>query len=45
MSMTLRENQRDYYFNKLDQNINALKEKYIKYYSNKYNRTKLLKNI
>lgn len=37
MGMTLRENQRDYYFNKLDQNFNDLKEKYIKYYGNKYN--------
>ena len=39
MGMTLRENQRDYYFNKLDQNFNGLKEKYIKYYGNKYNCT------
>ena len=37
MGMTLRENQRDYYFNKLDQNFTGLKEKYIKYYGNKYN--------
>ena len=37
MGMTLRENQRDYYFNKLDQNFNDLKEKYIKYYGNHYN--------
>lgn len=36
MGMTLRENQRDYYFNKLDQDFNGLKEKYIKYYGNKY---------
>ena len=37
MGMTLRENQRDYYFNKLDQDFNGLKEKYIKYYDNRYN--------
>lgn len=37
MSMTLRENQRDYYFYKLDQHFIEIKEKYIKYYENKYN--------
>ncbi len=37
MGMTLRENQRDYYFNKLDQNFKGLKEKYIKYYGDRYN--------
>ena len=37
MSMTLRENQRDYYFYKLDQHFIGIKEKYIKYYENKYN--------
>ena len=37
MGMTLRKNQRDYYFEKLDKNFIALKEKYIKYYGNKYN--------
>lgn len=37
MVMTLRENQRDYYFNKLDQDFNSLKEKYIKHYGNRYN--------
>ena len=37
MGMTLRENQRDYYFNKLDQDFNSLKEKYIKHYGNRYN--------
>lgn len=37
MGMTLRENQRNYYFNKLDQHFVGLKEKYIKYYGNKYN--------
>lgn len=36
MGMTLRENQRDYYFHKLDQNFQGLKEKYIQYYGNKY---------
>lgn len=35
--MTLRENQRDYYFDKLNKNFPGLKEKYIKYYGNKYN--------
>ena len=37
MGMTLRENQRDYYFEKLDKYFPNLKEKYIKYYGNKYN--------
>lgn len=37
MGMTLRENQRDYYFDRLDDNFIGLKEKYIKYYGNKYN--------
>ena len=37
MGMTLRENQRDYYFEKLNQNFVAIKEKYFKYYANKYN--------
>lgn len=37
MGMTLRENQRDYYFAKLDQHFIGLKEKYIKYYGNRYN--------
>lgn len=37
MSMTLRENQRDYYFDKLDKHFIGLKEKYIKYYGNRYN--------
>lgn len=35
--MTLRENQRDYYFEQLDKNFKGLKEKYIKCYGNKYN--------
>lgn len=37
MGMTLRENQRDYYFNKLDQYFVGVKEKYIKCYGNRYN--------
>lgn len=36
MGMTLRENQRDYYFDKLDQHFIGIKEKYIKYYGDKY---------
>lgn len=37
MGMTLRENQRDYYFEKLDKHFIGLKEKYIKYYGDRYN--------
>ena len=37
MGMTLRENQRDYYYEKLDECFIGLKEKYIKYYGQKYN--------
>lgn len=37
IGMTLRENQRGYYFNKLDQSFTGLKEKYNIYYGNKYN--------
>ena len=37
MGMTLRENQRDYYYEKLDIHFKGLKEKYIKYYKDKYN--------
>lgn len=37
MGMTLRENQRDYYFDKLDKNFIGLKEKYIEYYGDRYN--------
>ena len=37
MGMTLRENQRDYYFEKLDKHFPGLKEKYIKYYGERYN--------
>jgi DNA repair photolyase len=37
MSMTLRENQRDYYYDKLDKYFIGLKDKYIKFYGEKYN--------
>ena len=37
MGMTLRENQRDYYYEKLDEHFKGLKGKYIKYYGDKYN--------
>lgn len=37
MGMTLRDNQRDYYYHKLDNNFKGLKEKYIKYYGDRYN--------
>ena len=37
MGMTLRDNQRDYYFYKLDEKFPGLKDKYIKTYGNKYN--------
>lgn len=37
MGMTLRENQRVYYFEKLDEKFPRLKEKYIKNYGDKYN--------
>ena len=37
MGMTLRENQRDYYYEKLDKHFKSLKDKYIKYYGNNYN--------
>ena len=36
MSMTLRENQRDYYYEKLDEHFPDLKEKYIRYYGDRY---------
>lgn len=36
MGMTLRENQRDYYFQKLDQYFPGLKKKYLAYYKNRY---------
>lgn len=37
MSVTLRDNQRNYYFQKLDKYFPNLKEKYIKVYGEKYN--------
>ena len=37
MGMTLRENQRDYYYEQLDKYFPNLKEKYIKYYKDSYN--------
>lgn len=37
MGVTLRENQRDYYFEKLDQNFMGLKQKYVQLYGMKYN--------
>ena len=36
MGMTLRENQRDYYYEKLDKHFKGLKEKYINYYGERY---------
>lgn len=36
MGMTLRENQKDYYFNKLEEHFIGLKSKYIKTYGDKY---------
>ena len=36
MGMTLRENQREYYYEKLDQYFPGMKEKYKKYYENRY---------
>lgn len=36
MGMTLRENQRDYYYQMLDQYFPGLKEKYMKTYGNRY---------
>ena len=37
MGMTLRENQREYYYQKLDEYFPGLKDKYIKYYKENYN--------
>lgn len=37
MGVTLRENQRDYYYQKLDESFPGLKEEYIKTYGAKYN--------
>ncbi len=39
MGVTLRENQREYYFDKLEEYYPGLKEKYIKYYGNRHNCT------
>lgn len=39
--VTLRDNQRDWYFNKLDKEFPGIKEKYMKYYGNKYGCTVL----
>lgn len=36
LEMTLRENQRDYYYEKLDELFPGLKQKYIKYYGERY---------
>ena len=36
MGVTLRENQRDYYYEKLDQHFPGLKEKYMRQYGNRY---------
>ena len=36
MVVTLRENQRDYFFDKLDKHFPGLRDKYIKYYGNRY---------
>jgi len=36
MGMTLRENQRDYYFEKLDEHFPGMKEKYIKIFGERY---------
>ena len=35
--ITLRENQRDYYYEKLDEHFPNMKDKYIKYYGERYN--------
>lgn len=37
MGMTLRENQRDYFYSQLEKNFKGLKQKYIQYYGMKYN--------
>lgn len=37
LGVTLRENQRDYYYEKLDKYFPNLKEKYLKYYGERYN--------
>ena len=37
MGMTLKENQRDYYFDRLEENFEGLKDRYIKTYGERYN--------
>ena len=37
MGMTLRENQRDYYFDRLEEHFEGLKDRYIKIYGERYN--------
>lgn len=37
MGMTLRENQRDYYFDRLEEHFEGLKDRYIKTYGERYN--------
>lgn len=37
MGMTLRENQRDYYFDRLEEHFKGLKDRYIKTYGERYN--------
>ena len=37
MGMTLRDNQRDYYLKKLDENFYGIKEKYLTHFGNNYN--------
>lgn len=37
MGMTLRENQRDYYLNQLNEHFDGLQERYVKYYRGRYN--------
>lgn len=36
MEMTLRRNQRDYYFQELEKHFPGLKQRYIQYYGNRY---------
>lgn len=43
--VTLRENQRDYFFQQLDKSFPGLKEKYIKTYGNNYFCSSLNKNL
>lgn len=41
LGMTLRENQRDYYYKKLDESFPGLKQEYVKYYGDRYECTVL----